>query len=149
MNEELWKPVLGYVGRYEVSTLGRVRSLLRGGRILKPRAQEEDYCFVALYNDGIRADVRVHRIVALAFIPNPENKPEVNHDDGDRQNNAISNLFWATSLENNQHAARTGLKPRLFTNQEVRLIRAGVNVPGCARSLYSFIRRRVIYRDVA
>ena len=96
---------------YQISNFGRVKSFWRypKGKILKPQLIGE-YLLVTLRIDGKRKHCRVHILVARAFVPNPENKPEVNHDDGRKFNCHVSNLVWATSSENVQHAFDTGLK---------------------------------------
>ena len=106
---EIWKDIAGYEGDYQVSNLGRVKSLYKGERILKPKRHTGGYLQTALYRNS-KADYRfIHRLVAEAFISNPENKPTVNHLDGDKTNNRTDNLEWSTQHENNQHAVTTGL----------------------------------------
>lgn len=106
MNEE-WKVALGYPD-YKVSNLGRVCN--KTGKILKPAkcggADGRSYYTVKLSKNGECKNVRVHRLVANAFIPNPDNKMEVNHIDGDRFNNVVSNLEWSTRSENIKHSFR-------------------------------------------
>lgn len=107
---EFWRGVDGYEAEYEISTSGRVRSLKWGkSRILKNRATHSGYFSVNLRKDSISKDTKVHRLVAQAFLENLENKPTVNHKDGDKRNNHVDNLEWATYKENTQHALRTGL----------------------------------------
>jgi hypothetical protein len=103
---EQWKPVKDYETLYEVSTLGRIRSLhkKRGGGILKPFPRN-GYLFICFCKDGQkRQNQAVHRVVATAFIHNPENKPQVNHINCNRTDNRLENLEWATASENNKHA---------------------------------------------
>lgn len=103
MKEE-WRPVVGYEGRYEVSSLGRIRRV----KIIVPSMKKHDYMQVSLVDgDGVRKSLRLHRIVAEAFLPNPEGKPQVNHKDEDPENNRADNLEWATAEENTNYGSRT------------------------------------------
>ena len=98
---ETWKDVMGYEGLYQVSDLGRVRSLKYGKvRILKPRNNGRSYLKVALYRNEQMRNVFVHRLVAETFIPNPSNFPIVNHKDENPANNAADNLEWCTQKYN-------------------------------------------------
>ena len=94
---EEWRDVPGYEGMYEVSDWGRVR---RNGRILKLRKDGQGYLFVSLYKNGTKKEAYIHRLVSLAFIPNPNNYPEVNHKDENKTNNAVENLEWCTRKYN-------------------------------------------------
>jgi len=117
--EEIWKDVPGYEGEYQISNLGRTKALPRlvkmpTGVLRKEPGQitshtSKRYCTVDLSGKSFT----VHRLVANAFIPNPENKPEVNHRDGNKRNNVASNLEWVTRKENIDHAFKNGLKPNL------------------------------------
>lgn len=104
--KEEWKPILGFEELYFVSNLGRIKNR-NTGRILDGSLQGKGYRRVFL-SGGIRKDNLVHRLVAIAFIPNLEDKPCVNHIDGDRTNNVVSNLEWATYRENNFHSIKEG-----------------------------------------
>lgn len=122
-NIEVWKPLTGYEGTYEISTAGRVKSLERDVIIFndKVRHQKErilkfdkvwsGYLMVTLLKNGTRFKVCAHILVGQHFIDNPENKPEINHKDGDKTNNWDWNLEWSTKSENQLHAIRTGLRP--------------------------------------
>lgn len=110
---ETWKDIEGYEGFYQVSDQGRVKSLVRKNRIkeklLKTTPSGRGYPMVALCRDGTQAYLTIHRLVATAFIPNPENKECINHKNGIKTDNRVENLEWATYRENNQHAWNTGL----------------------------------------
>lgn len=108
-----WKPVIGFEGLYEVSNLGEVRGMVRSGctgEILRGFIDKGGYKVVTLYNHQKHKHMKVHRIVAMAFIENNEHKRTVNHIDGNKLNNRVENLEWATHSENHRHAYRTGLK---------------------------------------
>jgi len=111
MPQEVWKPIVGYEGFYEVSNLGRVKAVERivennGGqqrrkeRIMRLRIGRLGYLNVTLCRESITRVFSVHRLVAQAFIPNPENKPYVDHIDTDPSNNNVDNLRWVTQHEN-------------------------------------------------
>ena len=131
---EVWKDVLGWEGLYQVSSLGRVRRLRREvkhsnqsvffkmvypEKVLKANPDSRGYPQVALNGKHFgkkRRVARVHRLVAESFISNPENKPQVNHIDGNPRNAELSNLEWCTAYENIRHASARGLlKPRVGT----------------------------------
>ena len=100
---EEWRDIPGFEGAYQASNLGRIRG--RRG-ILHPIVNWDGYHRVALQKEGRPVRVALHRLVALAFIPNPENKPQVNHKDGDRGNCTAENLEWSTNAENQRHRRR-------------------------------------------
>lgn len=102
---EIWKPLKDF-SNYEVSNTGKIKNS-RTGRILK-NSLCDGYLLTGLKYRGTNTRPYIHRLVAQAFIPNPENKPQVNHKDGNRSNNHLSNLEWVTPSENNldAHARR-------------------------------------------
>lgn len=112
--KEIWKDIKGYEGLYQISNLGRVKSLPRAYRcvfstkeiIMKPSTNIAGYLQINLNSEGNLKNYKIHRLVAEAFIPNPENKPQVNHIDEDKTNNLASNLEWVTAKENNNHGTR-------------------------------------------
>jgi hypothetical protein len=102
--EEIWKPIVGYEGRYEVSNTGRVRSFHFNKPIILSSIVFYGYVIVSLCILNKKRNRRIHRLVAQAFIPNPLNKPQVNHKDKNKQNNHVDNLEWATNQENVRHS---------------------------------------------
>ena len=106
--EEIWKPVVGYEGLYEVSNLGRVRSLnyRNTGKVKELISHDNGfgYLIVELRNSGNRKTYSVHRLVAQAFIPNPDNLPEVNHRDLCKTNNCLLNLEWCSRKYNLEYS---------------------------------------------
>lgn len=108
--EEIWKDIKGFEGLYQVSNLGRVKSLKKD-IIMKPSKHREGYLYYILRKQG-RKTFKAHRLVAITFIPNPESKPEVNHKDGNKKNNSADNLEWLTRSENAIHAKENNLIPR-------------------------------------
>ena len=107
--------IKGYEERYTINERCEVYSLPKSGsgghngRVLKQMISGRGYAYVILRKDNIAKHKFIHKEMAIAFIPNPENKPHVNHKDGNKLNNALGNLEWCTAKENTQHAIRTGL----------------------------------------
>lgn len=175
---EEWREIEGYEGYYEVSNLGKVRSLdrkvfnpksgmtMRHGCLLKGNKNHKGYKYVGFGKNGIRSGLLfVHKLVARAFIDNPENKPQVNHKDGNKLNNASWNLEWNTDAENQHHAKINFLKSRndkhkdsVFTNEHVlflpKLFEIGMNqgmiakIYGVDRHVIMNILKGVSYRQI-
>lgn len=107
---EQWKDIEGYEGLYQISSYGRVKSLgndkTRKEKILTPHPNEIGYQRVGLRKNGKQKWERIHRLVAKAFIPNPNNYPQINHKDECKTNNAVENLEWCTSQYNNTYNGR-------------------------------------------
>lgn len=160
MKTEEWKDVVGSGGRYQISTFGNVRSngfIGKDGKFRKPRYMTVSinkslgYAMFFTSIDGKKKAFYVHRMIAEAFIPNPDGKPEVNHIDGDKRNSVLWNLEWVTTKENVRHAINEGLStpPRIgkgddcpaskLTSFEVAKIKTILNTS--KRSLASIARQ--------
>jgi len=98
---EIWKPIRGYKGLYEVSNFGNVRNQL--GELKKFHRHQKGYLIVCLWKDNKKKNKRVHRLVARAFVENDRGLNEINHIDGEKENNCAYNLEWCTHKENMQH----------------------------------------------
>lgn len=111
--DEVWKDIEGYDGKYKVSNMGNVLTNnyknKKITKILKPSDNGRGYLGVSLYKNGKIHSKTIHKIVAEAFIDNPYNLPQVNHKDGDKNNNTVDNLEWCTAKENIRHAWKNGL----------------------------------------
>lgn len=114
IDREIWKPISDYEGSYEISSYGRVKSFPTKRRtttiILKPKLTKDGYYETTLYSEEKPKYIRTHRLVAQAFIPNLQNKPQVNHKDGNKLNNYVGNLEWCTNQENITHSIEMGLQ---------------------------------------
>lgn len=110
---EIWKDITGYEGLYQVSNLGRVKSTQyfhgTNERILKPISTHNGYFRVHLRKDGKLKTFKIHRLVAEAFIPNPDNLPQINHKDEDKTNNRVDNLEWCSARYNCNYGGRNEL----------------------------------------
>lgn len=168
---ENWVSIDGYEGLYEVSDAGMVRSLKRtttSGRVLSQRAGTGGYLNVCLCKNNRKKTFVVHRLVARAFLDNPEGKPEVNHKNGIRTDNRVENLEWVTRSENERHAYEVlGKSPqaywkdkprkfaRRFTEEQVLAIRSDkrpysqiAEDYGVSKTAIRDIKRKKNYREV-
>lgn len=111
--EEIWKPIPGLKGKYEASNLGRIKRVqgIGAGKILQGTL-DRGYLYATLTIDSKSKFYYFHRLVAMTFLPNPENKRTVNHINGIKDDNRVENLEWATNSENLQHAWDTGLRKK-------------------------------------
>lgn len=167
-NEE-WRDIIGYEGKYQVSCFGRVRSVERviktnrlnitklvKGRIMKLKLRREGYLEVNLWLDGKYKTHKVHRLVAMAFIVNPNNYKEINHKDENKANNHINNLEWCTSKYNanyggrNKRCALSKSKAVVQLNiageviaRHVSLTAAGASVGGNAQGVFLCVKGKI------
>ena len=146
---EIWRDVVGYEGYYEVSNFARVKSLhKKKAKNITPETDIHGYLRVILCKNGTKKNRMVHVLVAQAFIPNPENKKQVNHIDGNKRNNLVENLEWLTPSENIRHAFDMGLRKTgcehhmaKFTAEQVRDIRANCVPDDPERGFKAFARK--------
>lgn len=120
--KEIWKDIKRYKGLYQISNLGRVKVLQRtvcvkgkkpfvkSEEILNGYIEKNGYLVFALYKNKVRKIFKAHRLIAIHFIPNPDKKKDINHINGNKKDNTISNLEWCTCAENARHAFDTGLR---------------------------------------
>ena len=132
-NKEIWKDIAGYEGLYQISNIGRVRSLNKGDgigtgnykrkcKIIKSATNVQRYEIVVLSKKGKRKTITVHRLVAEAFIPNPNKFPCINHKDESRNNNAVENLEWCNYSYNNKYGYDKG--NRVLTDIQLKARKA-------------------------
>ena len=159
--KEIWKDIKDYEGLYQISNFGRVKSLRRlitnqynsfyiEEKILKNWKNNKGYCLVTLCKNGTQKKIQVHRLVALHFLPNPGNLPEVNHKDENPQNNIVTNLEWCDRLYNVRYG--TGIERQkkkqlndikkskrvLQYDLEGNLIREWASAMECGRNGYNY-----------
>lgn len=166
---EMWRPCPGYETSYEVSSLGSVRSIDRiagkrrgvvKSKILKPYVNRRGYLEVNLFAQSSSLPKIIHRLVAKAFIENPNSLPQVNHIDGNKFNNASDNLEWMNNSENQKHAYKLGLQPSRagennskakITNKDVTLLKelynSGKNIVEVSKTMNISLDsiRQIIY----
>lgn len=110
--EEIWKDVIGYEGLYSISNFGRIKSFFKRGsgvNFKKPTSPKNHYPAIILYKNGNFKTIYMHRLIAIHFIPNPENKPCVNHINKNKHDYRIENLEWVTHVENSLHGHADGV----------------------------------------
>ena len=127
--KEVWKNIKGYEGLYQISNLGNVKSFKnKNEKLLKPQADKNGYLRLGLRKENNRKFYSIHRLVAQHFIDNPSNKKQVNHIDGDKTNNVVSNLEWVNPVENTQHAWNNGLCETCRESSRIRCKKYGKSV---------------------
>lgn len=144
---EEWKDIKGYEGLYQVSNLGRVKRCkgkhMQSERLLKTIMLNSGYVHVHLSKNNKQNKLLVHRLVAQAFIPNPENKPQVNHIDEDKTNNVVSNLEWMTPKENINHGTRN-LRDSLTKRKKVK----GIDIANGEYNYYNSVNECAKYLGI-
>lgn len=129
--EEIWKDIPEYEGFYQASNLGNIKGLKKN-KIIGKTENHKGYFHISLCKNGNPKTMMAHRAVGLSFIPNPENKPQINHKDLNKKNNRVDNLEWVTNSENQLHAIANGKTGYLngeksykssFTNKQAEQIR--------------------------
>lgn len=119
---EIWKDIKDYEGLYQASNLGKIKRITTN-RLLKCSSTPRGYLYLSLSKNGVWKNYRVNRLIAQTFIPNPENKPTVNHINGIKTDNMVENLEWNTIGENVRHAIKNGLQ---IKTKKVRCIETGI-----------------------
>ena len=158
--DEIWKDIKGYEGLYMISNLGRIKSSYYN-KVLKSGKDKHGYLHVSLYKNSIAHTKNIHIIVARTFIPNPNNLPEINHIDGNKENCAVSNLEHSTRSNNEKHARKIGLKSAIkgeknnfakLTELQVKEIRElkGKLIQEEIASIYNVCRQTIssIHRNI-
>lgn len=141
--EEIWKDIKEYEGMYQISNLGRVKSLKYGKEYIKKISiHHSNYNIIKLHKDGVGKTFQIHRLVAQHFIPNPDNLPQVNHKDENTLNNSVNNLEWCDSKYNAnygtaiQRRSNTISKPVLQYTLDGEFVREWSSVKECKAQGY-------------
>lgn len=146
MAKVIWKPIDGYEGLYEVSSDGRVRSLYRYKKELKPNIGRGGYYYIQLWNKGKGKCVSIHRLVAEAFCDNPKRKPFVNHIDENKLNNNIENLEWVTHKENCNHGTAIARRVK-NTDFSKRRVNNKNQIKSCSKPITQYSKNGEFIRN--
>jgi hypothetical protein len=160
MEIEIWKDIPGYKGAYQASSFGNIKSLSRitycanrelpiKERILRPYKMKSGYLAISLRSCLKTRTFLIHRLIAITFIPNPENKPEVNHKNGVKSDNRVIELEWVTPKENGQHAKNVlGLNPEGALNRRSKMV-LQVSLDGFLQNIYDSINQAAKQNNIA
>ena len=143
-NREYFRAVIVFTN-YEISSVGRVRNS-KTGRVLKTQVRKDGYVGVQLHKDGKMKSFLMHRLVALAFIENPLEKPDVDHIDRNRANNRLENLLWSTTSENLMNSTKRAITSSIYKgvyfHRQSERWRAQIRINGKAKTLGNFRNER-------
>ena len=155
MEVEIWRDICGYTGKYQISNLGNVRSLdrfdslnrFKSGSIRKISTEKDGYSYITLIGDNSKSkSFFIHRLVAMSFEIPGFDKIQINHIDGDKSNNKISNLEWVTASENSIHALKLGLRKSGEDHPLSKLSNAQVlEIPNLLKIGYSLKKISILY----
>ena len=136
---EEWRPIAGFEGLYEVSSTGRVRSLTRYKKVIKPIVTNSGYYQYQLWHNNTCRTGLAHRLVAQAFIPNPDNKPMVNHIDENKLNNSVDNLEWVSHVENCRYGTAIARRTKHLDYSKRRINNAG-QIAACSKPIAQYTK---------
>ena len=136
---EIWKPIPNYEGFYEVSNTGKVRSIYRYKCVLKPMISNAGYERVDLFKNKGRKQFSVHRLVAMAFISNPDSKLFVNHKDENKLNNSVDNLEWVTHVENCRYGTAINRRTKHFDYAHRKINNAN-QIEACSKPIAQYTK---------
>lgn len=143
INTEIWKEIPEFP-YYEASNMGRIRSLKSGKpKIMKQRLDKDGYCKIGLMQNGKQKTMQVHRLIAMTFLPNPEELPQVNHKDEIKDNNNVDNLEWVTSRQNVNYKDRTYRQAATFSDYIIVCMELNKSYP----SMYAAAKDLGVYQS--
>lgn len=136
---EIWKPIPKYEGFYEASNTGKIRSVYRYKKVLKPMISNTGYERVDLFKNKVRKQFSVHRLIALTFIDNPDGKPFVNHKDEIKRNNQSDNLEWVTHIENCRYGSAIKRRTQHFDYSKRKVNNAN-QIKSCSKPIEQYTK---------
>lgn len=145
---ETWKPIPGYEGFYEASDMGRIRSVYRYKRVLKPMISNTGYKRVDLFKDKSRKQFSVHRLVAMTFVNNPNGKSFVNHRDENKLNNCADNLEWVSHVENCRYGTAIERRTKHFDYAHRKINNAN-QIKACSKPIKQYTKNGDFLKDWA